>query len=94
MILKDLESIEENIKSIPDISVKKFIDKGKRVMSTINEETNINQSCIEESMEDVQDLDCKNLDEGKRVSFPEITKKTVNQEVDNSDANWQREEET
>ena len=29
MILKALESIEEKIKSIPDISIKKFIDNGK-----------------------------------------------------------------
>ena len=47
MISKALEIIEENIKSILDISVKKVIDKGKGVMSTFSEETNKKQSCIE-----------------------------------------------
>ena len=94
MISKAFESIEENIKSIPDISVKKVIDKGKGVMSAFSEETNRKQSCVEETMEDVQDLDCKNIDEENRVPFPEITKKTINQEVDNSDVNMRREEET
>ena len=38
MDLKSLESIEENIKSIPYILVKKVIDKEKGVMSTLSEE--------------------------------------------------------
>ena len=37
-ISKSLESIEENIISILDIPIKKFIDKGKRVQSTVIEE--------------------------------------------------------
>ena len=63
MILKSLESIEENIKSIPYILVKKVIDKEKGVMSTLSEEKNIKQSYIEETLKDVQNLNCKDIDE-------------------------------
>ena len=33
MISHALESIEENIKSIPDLPVRNFVDKGKEVIS-------------------------------------------------------------
>ena len=46
-------------------------------------------------MEDVQYLKGKDLAKENMVPFPEISaKKTVNQEVDNSYENMQREEET
>ena len=94
MISKSLESIEENIKSIPYILVKKVIDKEKGVMSILSEEKNIKQSYVEETLKDVQNLNCKDIDEYNMVSFPEIAvEKTVNQEIDNSEVNMQREEE-
>ena len=39
MIYKALESIDENIRSILDIPMKKFVDKGKEVMSILREGT-------------------------------------------------------
>ena len=51
MIYKYIESIGENIRSIIDVLVKKFIDKGKEVMSVLSEGTSKKQSCAEEDME-------------------------------------------
>ena len=47
MIYKALESIEENIRSILDVPVNKFIDKGKEVTSILSEGTSRKKSCAE-----------------------------------------------
>ena len=56
MVSKLIEGIEENMRSILDSPVKKFIDKGKQVVSTVSEEISKKKSCVEEKMESVQDL--------------------------------------
>ena len=94
MTLKALENIEKNIKSIPDISVKKFIDKGKKVMFVASEEISKKQSCVEENMEHVQDLNCKDPDEENIIPLPEISvNKPISREVDGSNENMKRAEE-
>ena len=50
MIYQALESIEENIRSIPDVPMKKFVDKGKEAISELSEGTSRKHSCTEEDM--------------------------------------------
>ena len=73
MISKALESIEENIRSILDVPVKKFIDKGKEVMSVLSEGTRRKHSCEEEDMECVQALNPKGLAKEHAISLPKIS---------------------
>ena len=51
MLSQDLESIEENIKSIPDVLVRKFADEGKGIISELSEEMSKKHSGKEKDME-------------------------------------------
>ena len=95
MISKSLESIEENIISILDIPINKFIDKVKKVVFVVSEEIRKKHSCVEEDMEGVHNLNCKGSEEEHTIPLPEIsTKKHINKEVDDLDETMQNGEET
>ena len=94
MISKSLESIEENIRLIPDVPVKKFVDKGKEAMLVLSEGTSRKQSCAEEHMECVQALNPKGSIEENVIPVLEISVgEHINKEINDLDERMQNGEE-
>ena len=71
-ISQALESIEENIRSIPDVPVKKLVDKGKEIILELSIGTSRKHLGLEEDMECMQVQDPVCLVEEQAVSLAEV----------------------
>ena len=95
MISQDIKSIKENIRSIPDVPVKKFVDKSKELISESSEGRRRKYSCNEVEMECMQVLNPKGLVEEPMISFPEVSvKEHINKEMDYMEERMQTSEQT
>ena len=88
MISQALENIEGNIKWILDLPVRKFVDKGKKVISKLSECTSKENSGEEKDMEYMHDQYLEYFVHGQGVPLGEIlVGEHMNKEMDILDEN-------
>ena len=95
MISQDLENTKGNIELIPDLPVRKFVYKGKKVISELSEGTSRDNSSKEQDMEYMHAQDLEHFIERQGVPLGEIlVEEQVNKKMDILDEKLQAKEET